>query len=433
MKRLNKHISLDDFKRYRANQMSEAERNAFERELQKNPFEAEALEGFQSLTAAQIDADLKELEAKLQPGKRKSAWPYWAAAASILILLLTGILINELSNKPILEKVAQQVPEKVQDPAAPKPTLPTDSNKLVTEAEQPVNLAENSEPKSDAQTYFNPEEVAQKLNEPTEKSTMLTEENAQPVETIAAAPVKTDEQPQAQSIELPLQGKVSGVMIRGISSKRSRGNAQMNRPVRGQVIDKESGDVIPGVSIIEKGTTNGTLTDLNGNFSLQLTNPTDSSLIAQFVGMQPLEFKPSDDSLTIARMETDQLGLDEVVVIGYGSQRKQDITGSITTVSPNESTYDAAQPLGGMQALKDYLAEKAQLPADYPADKVVVRIKMDLNNQGQIIGFENRNNADDGLFAQACQFLKDGTKWKAANRDGKQIESTVSLRIVFHK
>lgn len=101
--------------------------------------------------------------------------------------------------------------------------------------------------------------------------------------------------------------------------------------VSGTVID-ETGLTLPGVSIIEKGTTNGTITDIDGKFSLTVQG--DKYLIFSYVGYAQQELKASPNMQV--KMTQAMLGLDEVVVVGYGTQSKRTITSAITKVGGEE-------------------------------------------------------------------------------------------------
>jgi hypothetical protein len=79
------HIGKDDFRRYLNNRMTDAERNAFERELQKHPFEAEALEGFQQVRDADLDNDLLEISAKIPVKRSRNNIRYLTVAATFLV------------------------------------------------------------------------------------------------------------------------------------------------------------------------------------------------------------------------------------------------------------------------------------------------------------------------------------------------------------
>lgn len=104
--------------------------------------------------------------------------------------------------------------------------------------------------------------------------------------------------------------------------------------VSGTVIDP-NGETIPGVNILEKGTTNGTVSDLDGAFTLETTSP-DAVLVFSFVGFETQEI-PLDGQTTLeVTLGEGAQSLDEIVVVGYGIQRKSDVTGSISAIKSEE-------------------------------------------------------------------------------------------------
>jgi len=86
--------------------MTGSERNAFEKELQKHPFEAEALEGFEAISVENIQNDLDEIKAKLKP-KRRNSFRYWAAAASVLLVVSAGVIWMEIKDKNTVSEMAE--------------------------------------------------------------------------------------------------------------------------------------------------------------------------------------------------------------------------------------------------------------------------------------------------------------------------------------
>jgi TonB-dependent starch-binding outer membrane protein SusC len=100
--------------------------------------------------------------------------------------------------------------------------------------------------------------------------------------------------------------------------------------VKGTVVD-EAGDALPGVNVIVKGTTTGTITDSNGAYSL-LVPENASVLIFSFIGYQNQEIDIAGRSIIDVSMVYSSQALEEVVVIGFGERRKKDLTGSISTV-----------------------------------------------------------------------------------------------------
>lgn len=108
-----------------------------------------------------------------------------------------------------------------------------------------------------------------------------------------------------------------------------------SKTVSGTVKD-ESGLPLPGVSVIVEGTTNGTSTDFDGNYSIKDVKDADK-LIFSFVGMVTKTITPTGSTLNVTLQESLE-ALDEVVVIGYGSMERANVTGAITTVDVAEAT-----------------------------------------------------------------------------------------------
>lgn len=107
-----------------------------------------------------------------------------------------------------------------------------------------------------------------------------------------------------------------------------------NIKVKGNIVD-ESGESLPGATVLEKGTNNATISDLDGNFSL--TVPSDATLLVSFIGYENVELNVEGKSeLGTIKLVQDLNELEQVVVVGYGTQRKVDLTGSVTIVDADE-------------------------------------------------------------------------------------------------
>jgi len=103
--------------------------------------------------------------------------------------------------------------------------------------------------------------------------------------------------------------------------------------VRG-VINDEKGNPVPGVTVAIKGTTRGTLTDLNGNFVLDNVDP-QSTLVVSFIGYTSQEILVGDKAQINITLAQELTALNEVVVVGYGTQRREAVTGSVASISGN--------------------------------------------------------------------------------------------------
>ncbi len=105
--------------------------------------------------------------------------------------------------------------------------------------------------------------------------------------------------------------------------------------ISGKVTDSGSGEPVPGATIAIKGTTNGTITDLNGVYELSASSG-DVTLVFSFVGYKTKEVQVEGRSTVDVGLDLDLTNLEEVIVVGYGTQKKEDLTGSIAVVNVDE-------------------------------------------------------------------------------------------------
>jgi TonB-linked SusC/RagA family outer membrane protein len=108
---------------------------------------------------------------------------------------------------------------------------------------------------------------------------------------------------------------------------------QNRKSVAGAIID-EMGDPIIGANIVEKGTTNGTVTDIDGNFTLSVDN--NAVLLFSYIGYLPQEIAVTGKNIVNVILQEDTKALEEIVVVGYSTQKKVNLTGSVSTVNFEE-------------------------------------------------------------------------------------------------
>jgi TonB-dependent starch-binding outer membrane protein SusC len=117
------------------------------------------------------------------------------------------------------------------------------------------------------------------------------------------------------------------------------------KKVTGSVKD-ETGAPLPGVNVVEQGTSNGSTTDADGEFSVE-TSP-DATLVFTFIGYAPKAVVVGSQTVINIQMEIDVLALAEVVVVGYGTQKKSDLTGAVSIADPVEMKKQASSDLTQM-------------------------------------------------------------------------------------
>ncbi|WP_162343028.1 SusC/RagA family TonB-linked outer membrane protein [Cyclobacterium salsum] len=130
-------------------------------------------------------------------------------------------------------------------------------------------------------------------------------------------------------------------------------NAQQGTQITGQVFDNSSKESLPGVNILIKGTSTGTVTDIDGSYSIRVPNE-DVELVYSFVGYLTQEIRVGNRTTINVDLVADQAQLEEVVVVGYGTVKKSDLTGSVVRVDPesfkNQSNVQLTDMLAGTVA-----------------------------------------------------------------------------------
>jgi len=123
--------------------------------------------------------------------------------------------------------------------------------------------------------------------------------------------------------------------------------------LRGKVVDKNTKEPLPGVSVVVKGTTIGTITDTNGSYSISNVSG-NATLQFTFVGMKSMEIAVGGKTNIDVMLEEDAIGIEEVVAIGYGTMKKSDLTGSVSRTSigdkATQNNTNLLQALSGSTA-----------------------------------------------------------------------------------
>ncbi len=161
-----------------------------------------------------------------------------------------------------------------------------------------------------------------------------------------------DELFEGTGIKYEVYGRQIALLDKGENFTFPTETAAQQKAVTGKVTD-DAGQSLPGVTVVIKGTTQGTVTNVDGEYTIP-NIPENAVLQFSFVGMRSQEVVVGNQSSINVMMEEETIGLDEVVAIGYGTIRKSDLTGSVASVT-SESIMDrpvvsAAQAIAGQLA-----------------------------------------------------------------------------------
>ena len=143
--------------------------------------------------------------------------------------------------------------------------------------------------------------------------------------------------------------------------------------VTGKITDTK-GEVVPGATIVEKGTTNGTVSDVDGNYTIT-TQGESPVLVFSFVGMVTQEIPVNGQSQINVTMAADYIGIEEVVAVGYGTMKKSDLTGSVSSVTPEKLVDRPVENVG--QAMQNKVAgvQVIRQAAGDPGGRPQIRIR----------------------------------------------------------
>ena len=180
--------------------------------------------------------------------------------------------------------------------------------------------------------------------------------------------------------------------------------------ITGKVTDN-TGKPVPGATVIVKGTTSGSITDENGQYTLNNVS-SNSVLVFSFVGMKTVEAKAGNQSTIDAVLVDESIGLDEVVAVGYGTQKKASITGSVASIRNEELVRTKSENVVNMLTGKlpgVRVVQKSSAPGAYDST-------IDIRGMGAPLFVIDGITRDQAYFArmdpqeiESISVLKDGS------------------------
>ena len=459
-------LSKEDFERYLKSDKSGKEAHELEKAVLDSDFDSDALDGLESISADTAIADLKILESRLAE-KRKS-FGFWKMAAAISLLLISSAVIWRIVDQIKEPEQLSMSEEKEQE--EPDHTPPISQNEEVTvvpnTSSQPTtnnnvekkiiekaksNKIPSVEPTPIPSTEQDTEDIASFTPENTEvKTEEISNELNGTVDnqaTLDSDIAVADEEAvfdKIEDIELEVQeekdffieekviANAPTLSNRKLAKRETKARSEAipsavpttSRRITGIVSDKELDEPIPGVTVIEKGTSNGTITNIDGTYSLELENPSNSELAFESIGYVTNETKiDSEDQVDIA-LDADITSLSEIVVIGYGTDSSEPI---------EPSGYISPNPIGGKKSFDEYIAQNKKYPinAQNEATKGRVVLKLTIDMYGVLSEVIVTKSLGNGCDEEAIRLIKNWTGWEPAELDGKPIASKIKIRIRF--
>ena len=361
------------------------EAHRLEKEAMRDPFLADALEGY-SRVGNGADEQIEELRRRIRARavRKRNHAVVWSIAASLLIGVCIGsyFLFQE---KPLSEEARMAMEQAVH----PKPLSVYEEEKKDELAEAVIKdsagpskklISESKKKKMLAPSSEVPQIMTQELMEEALEATIDDEPSAMDKKMVMRASVAND---SSFNAKVAVVGKV-----------------------RGKVTDP-SGEPLVGATVRVKGTNQGTISDENGDFTLKTDG--NRELSVDYIGYESVVLPVDTTKDLLIAMNVDDATLDEVVVVGYGSQPKSSVTGAIMSLKMSGTP----QPSIGRKAFRRYLKENLVHPSDKECarakGKVILTFRVDKDGRPESISVKK------GLCAsadkEAIRLIEEGPDW----------------------
>lgn len=437
-----------DIDRYLRGEMTPQERHALEKEALADPFLADALEGAVHAHGS-FAGDVKALNEALlhKKGRRFFINFPMSIAASIALLIVATVVIWQMTTPDDKQLTYEkQVPaeqpaiatDSLAEPEVTATTSPaTGPDTPVTEPQQatmsrssgkPVErtatgIASSSQPvTTNAYTLKDSVDAIAKADEPladkAEEKEIVIPVQVQPALDKAVAQEST-----RQALAEESKRKARTKELQSMQSVKGEVLSNTARRIRGVVTSSEDGQPLPGVNVLVKGTTTGTVTNAHGEYDIIVTD-NNAVLAVNFIGLQSQEVTVGDRSEINVTMAQDVTQLSEVVVTGYGgSSDRDDYTPSI----------ELAHPEPGYREFRKYLETNQRYPEAAKASKTEGRVTIEFSVEpdGSLSNFTVIRGIGSGCDEELIRLIKEGPRWIATRRDGVAVKDNVRVRLKF--
>ena len=395
-----------DFKAYIKGKRKGKEAHIIERAAGHDPFLRDAIDGFDAVEGdhlSSIEFLEKQVKALSKPRTRRFQPLFWYSSAATILLLLalwvfypttekTDYLADEnntsinsdievSTNDSVENSVNTQKIEKLTNDKPAKQIAQSKSRNIPHESDLAVAKPVVAEKKSDA------------LPDEMDNGKLVIPEN-----TVDAVAQRTD---------------VFGMRTMS-ASKNAVGMAQIadDNKLRGRVID-ENGEPIIGATITFKDTYKSVLTDINGNFVIDVPKNNNRPLVLSYIGYETKEVAVNEPTIEV-KMQADQLALNEVVVVGYGSQKRTSRVGSVARVD-NEVRKTPSEPIfGEKEFLRFYEVLRTKSICNTRKESLTARFYIDENGNATELQIEKASC--DAMAEEFRRIVAQSPAWTKRDR-----------------
>ena len=392
------------------------EAHRLEKESMQDPFLADAMDGYNQVEGNHEQRIEKlRMQVSAHSAKKKNTYAItWSIAACLAIgfgvssyfLFLKKSMTDEvfIAEESVSTKLAE--PAAPPTPAIPAtPTVPATPQKEIALATTKVKT--DSTPVSEI--------TARQAN----KKDMIAriQATSQPQQGVLVATVPVMEEVSEETAAL--QEVVATIDTFESESDKKMKMAKVatilpqNNMIKGRVTN-EKGEPLIGASVTYKGTNIGTITNMNGEFSL-VKKDDKKRLTAQFIGYDPVEIRVDTSRTMLIAMNENKQALNEVVVVGYGAKKNKKSVTAGTVVKGNEQANKdiTPQPVIGKRKFQKYLKENLVRPTDEKCAQVKGKVVLTflVNKEGRPFSIKVKESLCESSDKEAIRLIQEGPDW----------------------
>jgi TonB family protein len=422
----------DDIIRYRKGQMTPAEMHAFEKKVASDPFLQDAMEGAETVSPAQLETDLREIESRVRSRTAPNRLYYWSlrAAAAVALVAAATFIIRK---QPAPDRPAATAEEVTPGTSPqPEPLIALGGEKKPAAdaggpSPQPSASTGVKEKKDEAAKAKSPEEP-EKQDAEVFADMILAEDEA-----IEGQPARADVKNERSEITAGQIVLYSDSAVRQteplgraapaedfLKASRARKSVSTVNVVSGKVVD-EQGSPIPGANVVSDDRV-GTITGADGRFRLAVPSG-QGMLTINSIGFESRRVSAADGLEEIVLKE-DTRQLSEVVVVGYSVSTER-ATDNVPMVFP--------EPPGGRRAFNRYLAREVRYPKEARDKGISGRVVVDfvVDEEGKPGDFTIVRGIGAGCDEELIRLIREGSAWSPASLNDTAIPSKARVQFRF--
>ena len=405
------------------------EAHRLEKESMQDPFLADAMDGYNQVKGNHEQRIEKlRMQVSAHSAKKKNTYAItWSIAACLIIgfgissyfLFLKKSMTDEvfIAEESVSTKLAEPaapptpaIPATPTVPATPQKEIALATTKVKTDSTPISEITARQADKKDMiakiQTTSQPQQGVPVATVPVMEE--VSEETAALQEVVAT--MDTFESESDKKMKL---AKVATIL-------------PQNNMIKGRVTD-EKGEPLIGASVTYKGTNIGTITNMNGEFSL-VKKDDKKRLTAEYIGYDPVEIQVDTSRTMLIAMNENKQALNEVVVVGYGAKKNKKSTtlGSDAKVKEQTEKEITPQPVIGKRSYQKYLKEHLVRPTDEKCAQVKGKVVLTflINKEGRPFYIKVKESLCESADKEAIRLIQEGPDWIYGN---KLVEVTVKF------